>query len=423
MTTPNKTKRAFEKFRGEKLGKKKRNRKASGVYLVIFFSIFLIAGCAFLYFAFIIPTLKSNASKSWPAVDCTILTSEVGKHRSDDGTSYSVDITFAYEYKGNQYESDTYEFFRMSTSGYDSKKRIVGMYPSGSRQTCYVNPDDPTEAVIERKLGNAMFFGLIPLVFVLVGLGGIYGGIRTIRKSKLGISEKAIKRTRDGMIKEIQTDDYLPDLPESNVNGIELKANQKPLGTFIAVSIFAIIWNGFIGVMCFKILGDFGTSSFDWLPALFLTPFVLIGLGIIAFAVYQFLAMFNPWPIVLVNTPYVAPGESFELEWQFAGRVNRIKSLKVFLKAQISATYQAGKNQSTKTKDVHQQLIYDSDDAFKFVSGMIDVKIPDNAMHSLNLKSNKVKWRITIEGDIPKWPDVDLEFPVVVVPKGWEPSK
>jgi hypothetical protein len=37
-------------------------------------------------------------------------------------------------------------------------------------------------------------------------------------------------------------------------------------------------------------------------------------------------------------------------------------------------------------------------------------------MHSFNTPNNKIIWTLHLHGSIPRWPDVDLEFPLTVLP-------
>ena len=125
---------------------------------------------ALLYPFFIKPARKVLDAKSWPATPCTIVSSTVGTHSGSKDTTYSVDITFEYTVGGATYTSRTYGFMRGSSSGYAAKQAIVSRYPPGAHTTCYVNPSEPQEAVIERGFTLEFLFGLIPLAFVGIGL-------------------------------------------------------------------------------------------------------------------------------------------------------------------------------------------------------------------------------------------------------------
>lgn len=145
--------------------------------LAAFFSLFLLAGAGTSLF-FVRPALKVLAAKSWPSTPCTIVSSRVSSHTSEDSTTYSVEVLFTYTYGGREYKSDRYQFLGGSSGGYEAKERIVRRLPPLTRTTCYVNPGQPSEAVLNRDFNSEYAFVLLPLVFVTVGLGGIVFALR-----------------------------------------------------------------------------------------------------------------------------------------------------------------------------------------------------------------------------------------------------
>lgn len=145
--------------------------------LVLFFSVFFLAGAGFSLF-FVQPALKVLAARSWQPTPCTILSSQVRTHSGDDGSTYSVDVLFAYTFNGREYKSNRYQFLGGSTGGYAAKERIVRRLPPQTRTECYVDPDEPSQAVLNRDFGADYLFGLVPLLFVGVGLGGMIFAIR-----------------------------------------------------------------------------------------------------------------------------------------------------------------------------------------------------------------------------------------------------
>ena len=56
--------------------------------------------------------------------------------------------------------------FPGSSGGRSGKADIVAAHPRGARVRCWVDPDDPTEAVLERGLTTQAFVGLVPAAFI-----------------------------------------------------------------------------------------------------------------------------------------------------------------------------------------------------------------------------------------------------------------
>jgi len=147
--------------------------------IVGFLSLFLLVGIG-TSFLFVAPSFKVLKAKSWPAVPCTILSSELGTHSGDDSTTYSVDVSFSYTFQGQEYKSDRYQFLGGSSGGREVKERAVRRLPPLTRTVCYVNPDDPSEAVLNRDFSTEYFLAaLVPLIFVFASLGAIVFTLRS----------------------------------------------------------------------------------------------------------------------------------------------------------------------------------------------------------------------------------------------------
>jgi hypothetical protein len=155
----------------EPVGRRESPGKALGC-AVGFFAIFFLAGLGFFSF-FAVPIWRSFEARTWAAVPCEILESRVATHAGDDGDTFSVDVRYRYFVDGLEHVSDRYQFFFGSTGGYEGKARVVARLPPGARTVCYVDPEDPAEAVLNRSFTAEYLWGLLPLVFVAVGAGGI----------------------------------------------------------------------------------------------------------------------------------------------------------------------------------------------------------------------------------------------------------
>lgn len=150
------------------------NRKGC---MAAFFGLFLLAGIGTSLF-FIRPALRVLEARSWPATPCTIVDSEVRTHSGDDGATYSVNVLYTYVVNGREYKSNRYRFLGGSTGDFPSKERTVRRLTPLTRTVCYVNPENPSEAVLDRDFSSDYLFGLVPLLFVVIGLGGIIFTLR-----------------------------------------------------------------------------------------------------------------------------------------------------------------------------------------------------------------------------------------------------
>jgi hypothetical protein len=158
-------------------------------------SLFFLLGCVFLYVLTIRPLWNVARASEWVATPCTIVSSKLNVDTSADGSTYSVDVAYRYTYAGREYEGTRYDFVSISSNtSVAAKKRIVESHAPGTRATCYVNPDDPAESVINPGLRPEMWWGLFPIPFVLVGTCGLLFGVGIWRWLLL-LSGKAAEAT------------------------------------------------------------------------------------------------------------------------------------------------------------------------------------------------------------------------------------
>ena len=135
----------------------------------------LFAGlCVYLYL--MRPASRVMAAKSWTPTPCRVVSSKVTVVRRSDSVRdlYKVDITYRYSFGGREYTSNQYDLMGDAGSGgVKGKERTVARYPPGRAATCYVNPANPREAVLDRGLPARTMWGIIPLFFLVISILGL----------------------------------------------------------------------------------------------------------------------------------------------------------------------------------------------------------------------------------------------------------
>ncbi len=382
-----------------------RSKRMGKRFMVGFFSIFALAGLGMLYPLGIKPILKTMAAEKWIEMPCKVLRAQVRSHSDDDGTTYSVYVLYEYEFNGHAYKSDRYTFMGGSSSGRERKARVVEQYNLASNPVCYVDPQNPSEAVLKRGFHAMLFFSLFPLPFILIGLGGLYFTLRKKREASRWRPRRA-KTSRDDVLVLRQLE-----------NGpLILKPAHSPLGKFFGVVMFALIWNGVVSIFVFQVVGGFRHGHPQWFLTIFMVPFVLIGMGSVAFVVYQFLAIFNPRPRLELSAQMIPLGGAAELDWSFAGRVERIREMTLTLRGIEQATYQRGTKTHTDRHTFYELELRKATNPSDIARGQIGFLIPTETMHSFEAGHNKIIWSLDVHGDISRWPDVKESFPIMIVP-------
>ena len=118
--------------------------------------------------------LRAWEMRSWPSVECVILSSEITERRNDANSAreFRHDLTYGFEWKGI---ARTGDHLTLRGSPWSSKQNLVearaAQYPLGSRAICHVNPSNPEIVLLKNDSlapGYSIWF---PALFVIGGLG------------------------------------------------------------------------------------------------------------------------------------------------------------------------------------------------------------------------------------------------------------
>ncbi len=370
-------------------------------------SLFAIFGGAFLLF-FVVPMMRKLASYDWETVPATIIWSGVGEHSGDDGSTYSVDVLYEYEHGGRKWRANRYHFMSGSSSGQAGKQEAVARLPPGARVDAFVDPRDPSSAVLSRALGPMMWFALIPLVFVAVGVGGVIavlrggrGGAVLARRVGRGAAQAGASSGSSGST-------------EAVTGPILLQPAKSRVGGFIGLLLFTTVWDGIVGFAMWAMLRD-GKLGHDGCATAFIGVFALVGLFLLAALPRAFLALFNPRAEVQISSP-PAPGVPVALSWRFLGNPRRLQRLTIKVEGREEATYRRGTDTTTDKRIFARYVLLDTRDESQIAAGETLLALPADTMHTFEAPHNKVVWSLKLHGDIPNFPDIDDEVALTVYP-------
>jgi len=383
-------------------GKSIREKSGNGTGPVLIFGgIFFLVGLPLTYFLLYKPVTKVFEAKNWLALPCTVISSQVRSHRSDDSTTYSIDILYRYTVRGESFTSNQYEFIGGSSSGYENKRRIVRNHPAGKQFTCYVNPANPAEAVIERELTLKNLLGIIGPILLIIAFCIFYFGLRN--KSNLPLEDSTEERPF-----------WLPD-PPKNITAdpsgmLMLPQGMSPVGKLVIALIFFGIWSAIVGLIW---INSPRTLQTEWVLIIVLGIFGLIS---IAMLIYNFLAVFNPRLELKTNKVEIRPGDSLTIRWRLSGNVGRIENCEIYLEGKEQITYRRGTSTYTDNKEF-AKLAIAAPGGSQLAQGEASFRIPDTLIHSFSEPNNKIIWSLVFQADIPKWPDVKSECQLVILPQ------
>jgi hypothetical protein len=376
---------------------------------VAFFGIFLVVGLAVSYFVLWKPWSQWISARLWEETPCRIMSSQVTESSDSDGSTYKVDVTYTYVVEGaGEVRGSRYDFMNVNSSGYDGKAAIVARYPPGTETTCWVNPKNATESVLNRDFSWSYLLGLFPLLFVGVGGGGMVWALRQGRKNSAPGSAPGGDRPSP----------FGVDIPANVGQPRVLKPQMSPVGKLIWMIVVTLFWNGIISVFVVMMIEGWRSGKGDGCLTAFLVPFVLIGLLLIYGVFHQFLVLFNPRLDLTLSRGALVPGEPALLQWKIEGRAGRVKRLKIILEGREEATYRRGTDTVTDREVFATIVVVDTDQPMLVPQGSARVHVPDGTMPSFSADRNKIVWTLKADCEIPGWPDSNDEYEILVAPAG-----
>ncbi|NLE38362.1 MAG: hypothetical protein GX621_10095, partial [Pirellulaceae bacterium] len=319
-----------------------------------------------------------------------------------------------YEFNGATYTSDRYDFFvAASSSGYEGKKRVVDQYKNAANPVCYVDPDEPAEAVLQRDLTIKNAIGLFPLIFVVAGAAVLIFGLK--QKDRPG--KAWLPRMKTAQVAPTESRfGFEQDAFDATPDAVTLRPNMSPLGKLGLVAFACLFWNGIVSVFVYQVVEGFRTGNPEWFLTIFMIPFVLVGLGFVVAVFYVALTLFNPRYTMTLRPGLIQPGTTGSIAWKASGSAGRIQQLSIKLVGQEKASYTVGTDTRTEEKTFFESDLVDTRDLWQLAAGEVEFAVPADAMHSFESAHNKIVWSIKLHGHIALWPDVSDEYKIAVLP-------
>lgn len=135
---------------------------------------------------------KARAMDGWLATPCTIVSSEVTGNRPTPHSpeSYVFEVAYAYRAGDESYLGEVYKKGDGASQNKPSREERAKDFPVGKDAICYVNPDNPSESVLKRDSKAAGYAIWFPALFVVGGLGIVFGSIRSWWRGRRASAER-----------------------------------------------------------------------------------------------------------------------------------------------------------------------------------------------------------------------------------------
>ena len=345
--------------------------------------------------------------RQWVAIEGFLLRGGYETHSGDDSDTYKAYADYTYHYGGQKFSNDRVAIAggadNISDYQQDMGRRLSGIQNRGESLVIYVNPDRPSDSIIDRSIrwGMIGFKSIFLFTFGGVGLGLMIFVLRAPQEKDLSAPE-----FRD-----------TPWLANDNWRTAVVKSDSK--ATMWGSWAFAAFWNLVSAPLPFVIYTE--VTEKNNMPALLGLMFPLVGIGLISWAVKRTLEWrrFGPAPVRLDPYPGSVGGHvggtidvnlPFDASSQFSLTLTNLHSY-------VSGS---GKNRSRKESAEWQdtQLAHVSSGAtgsrlsFRFdVPENLAISDADQSEDSYYI------WRLNLKADLPGV-DIDRDYEIPVYATG-----
>lgn len=163
--------------------------------MIIVAAPFVIIAVVFVFLA-LRSGWKANASRNWPATTGTVIASGIEPRRSHSShggysTAYYPVVQYQYVVNGRTYMSNRITFGAEVGYGWTNMaQKQVDQYPPDANVAVFYDPNDPSMAVLERRVGTSgkIYWFIAILILIILGVtmaftSGINGLVSQVTSS------------------------------------------------------------------------------------------------------------------------------------------------------------------------------------------------------------------------------------------------
>jgi hypothetical protein len=341
----------------------------------------LTIGTFFTGFAVVHPLRQSLKAKQWKRCEATIVTSEVKVDSSQHGPTYSLNVSYKYDFRGEIYTSKQFAFEDAFAFSVAEIEDWVQRHPAGGLIDCWVNPQDPSEAVLDRVFHLSWISGLMSVGFSLSGVLVLAEGIQRPRIAR-NLRGKRLERF------------WRSTVPLEDPGSLLARYGAW---LFAGTALGFVLAAGFAFVSLKAGLQGVFRMRFDLLHLLY----GCFALGFAGWFIFHFWRFWKYWrgprPILALNPPEPRVGQPFEVTWRLSNGQPATVSLALegleFARVREVVQGMHGNISDEKLREnlfTSNTIIQNSIER----AGLARASTPTGSMHSFRGLKGGVLWRI-----------------------------
>jgi hypothetical protein len=116
---------------------------------------------------------RAEETRRWTALPCQITISALHQTRPTQHSNlvYRPQLAYRYRFQEREYVGTQLKRVDVPSQHQEVVKQRIQAFPVGKQTTCYVNPQQPAQAVLLHDSRAALYSIWFPLLFVVGGLG------------------------------------------------------------------------------------------------------------------------------------------------------------------------------------------------------------------------------------------------------------
>ncbi len=333
--------------------------------------------------------LPIHRARSWPETRCTMESAELDRWVDDEGVATTgLALRYRFQVDGRTYHSERYSLVDSTSSA--EKESLVARLRPGRVVPCYYDPDDPSQAVLERDYpisGWLLLLAGLPLA--IIGVWFLFY-LRQLRREH-GQPARA----------QWQVD-------RTEIDQLRLSPRRGHAGPILLAALATAVLSVMTAAMVSVPTPDRGWAPV-WVADLLLSGAAALAAGLTLF--YLVLRAIGPRLRLVLDTDRVRLGDTVELRFRLRGVATAVRSLHVFLEGREECGQRSFVFFTADLREVESHFVPHD--------GTVAVAIPADSVPSFSAGDDhpyRIAWLLRVRADVARWPDVDQEFELTVLP-------
>lgn len=382
-------------------------RTGSGCLPASICAVLFAGGCLILGFFFVQPISQIIAAQRWRAVPATIVISRPDLVESQAAPSKPESwrplIRYRYTVDGASFHSTRIWFLKPDLDTRQQIERQVARWPEGSVVTAYVDPADPSSAVLERGFRPQLLIAIFPLLLVIVGGAALASII--LRRLPIPPLWRLI---------------HLPALfAHHRAQGAVTLRPHAGIRPLAAVLLSTLLYNALLWFLVREVIIDWShgpPACHGLLLTVFTLPLVFLGLALIALSFVMLMRMTGPRPTLRLAAGQVPLGGSIDIAWRILGRRRRLRRLRLFVEGREEVIFPRAGREYAASEPFGMVPLVDTTDRNAIAGGRTTLRIPPQTMPTFDAGHGRILWVLCLHGEISRWAAVREEYELTVLP-------